>query len=180
MLCLPPSSRRRWPCTIHKTAQTEPWPSPQHVRAWKLKPFWNPSMGWRGNGPRKQWIMLRGLGGKSGTLKVSVESVQRGQPRLSFSCMAGCVWPCGVRSVEHNKTTIVNACDFFSGAKDTKERYKISTSLKLDDPCPGVFLQIAGSKYIRHPYSLWKNIRLLASLSEPALGTSNVTDHQWQ
>lgn len=50
--------------------------------------------------------------------------------------MHGRLWPCGVRSVEYNKMTIVNACNFFSGANDIKERYKISTSLKLDDPCP--------------------------------------------
>lgn len=33
------------------------------------------------------------------------------------------LWPCRARSVEYNKMTIVNACNFFSGAKDTEEQY---------------------------------------------------------
>lgn len=50
--------------------------------------------------------------------------------------MHGRLWLCGVRSVEYNKMTLSNACNFFSGAKDIEERYKISTSFKLDDSCP--------------------------------------------
>lgn len=59
-------------------------------------------MGWRGNGPRKQWIMLRGLRGRQGTLKVSIAALACWDSQ-ALILIHGRLWPC---EADQQKSTI--------------------------------------------------------------------------
>lgn len=136
MLCLPPSSPQWWPCASLRE-QGRALVTAQHGRTWKFKYLWNPSMGCRGNGLRKQWIMLRGLRGKQGTLKVTVQTCPEGTAQILIR-IHGRLWPCGARSEgEYSKPGIFRAYNFSSEAKGT------SANLELRVPYSSLSLCIA-------------------------------------